>query len=162
MCPNPLLFPKVDILCLQPSLHHVTHVYHTADPIPMGVCTGVSSSCALGGYALESRYVASAFILFPSGSILRTSNDRCHLGNVLKYDTVSKLGWAVDVRTHGIGVIVEKLLAEDWEEEDEGGGDKEANQGRNVPRMTDEGDCVVSWTSVASTPSDLPDRFPSA
>ncbi|KAK7032316.1 putative lipase atg15 [Paramarasmius palmivorus] len=38
-----------------PSTHHITHVYHTADPIPMGTCNGVLSSCALGGYAMESR-----------------------------------------------------------------------------------------------------------
>ncbi|KAJ3486567.1 hypothetical protein NLI96_g4150 [Meripilus lineatus] len=104
-----------------PSVQHVTHVYHTADPIPMGVCTGVSSSCAIGGYALESR---------------------CHLGNVLKYDTVSKWGWSVDVRNHGITVIVDKLLSADWEEEDEGSGDNGADRKRNVPKMTDEGDCV--------------------
>ncbi|KAF7976612.1 hypothetical protein HWV62_6118 [Athelia sp. TMB] len=38
-----------------PSLQHVVHVYHTADPIAMGVCNGVFSSCALGGYAMESK-----------------------------------------------------------------------------------------------------------
>jgi putative lipase involved disintegration of autophagic bodies len=38
-----------------PSTQHVTHVYHTADPIAMGTCNGVLSSCALGGYAMESR-----------------------------------------------------------------------------------------------------------
>jgi putative lipase involved disintegration of autophagic bodies len=37
------------------------HVWHTADPIAMGTCNGVLSSCALGGYAMESRYVI-AFI----------------------------------------------------------------------------------------------------
>lgn len=40
---------------VQPSIQHVTHVYHTADPIAMGTCNGVLSSCALGGYAMESR-----------------------------------------------------------------------------------------------------------
>ncbi|KZT17931.1 hypothetical protein NEOLEDRAFT_1184805 [Neolentinus lepideus HHB14362 ss-1] len=28
---------------------------------------------------------------------------RCHLGKVHKYDTVTKLGWAVDIRAHGNG-----------------------------------------------------------
>ena len=40
---------------LQPSTHHITHVWHTADPIAMGTCNGVLSSCSIGGYAMESR-----------------------------------------------------------------------------------------------------------
>ncbi|KAI0344961.1 alpha/beta-hydrolase [Trametopsis cervina] len=90
-----------------PSLQHITHVYHSADPIPQGKCTGVSSPCAIGGYALETG---------------------CHLGKTILYDTVSQLGWSVNARTHGIRVIVEKLLAKDWE-----GG---------VPEATEEADCV--------------------
>jgi lipase ATG15 len=39
----------------QPSTQHITHVYHTADPIAMGVCTGTASSCALAGYAMETK-----------------------------------------------------------------------------------------------------------
>lgn len=39
----------------KPSTHHITHVYHTADPIPMGVCTGMTSLCSVGGYALETK-----------------------------------------------------------------------------------------------------------
>jgi putative lipase involved disintegration of autophagic bodies len=98
-----------------PSTQHITHVYHTADPIPQGTCTGVASTCALGGYALETR---------------------CHLGRVIRYDTVTKLGWAVDIRTHGIAQIVEKLLGEDWEPALEGG------KGREVPDFFEEEDCV--------------------
>jgi len=79
-----------------PSLQHITHVYHTADPIPMGTCTGVTSSCALGGYAMESR---------------------CHLGNTIRYDTVTKLGWSVSLQNHPIQVIIEKLLSADWDPE---------------------------------------------
>ncbi|KAI0683195.1 alpha/beta-hydrolase [Cytidiella melzeri] len=90
-----------------PSLQHITHVYHSADPIPQGKCTGISSACSLGGYALETG---------------------CHLGKTILYDTVSKLGWSVDARTHGIAVIVEKLLAMEWE-----GG---------VPEAVEESDCV--------------------
>ena len=41
----------------QIALEHVVHVYHTADPIAMGICTGVSSSCAIAGYAMETRSV---------------------------------------------------------------------------------------------------------
>ncbi|KAJ9128154.1 hypothetical protein QFC24_000446 [Naganishia onofrii] len=47
----------------------ITHVYHNADPIPMGVCTGV----------------------------------------------YRKKGWAVDVRTHRITEIINRILNEDWE-----------------------------------------------
>jgi putative lipase involved disintegration of autophagic bodies len=103
-----------------PSSQHVTHIYHTADPIPQGVCTGVASTCALGGYALETG---------------------CHLGRVLRYDTVTHSNWTVDIRTHGIAVIVERLLAEDWDPAVNGG------QGREVPEFYDEEDCVdcFSW-----------------
>lgn len=41
---------------------------------------------------------------------------RCHAGKKIVYDTVSKYGWGQDVRTHRIGVVIDKLLAEDWEE----------------------------------------------
>jgi len=58
----------------------------------MGTCTGVTSLCSIGGFALESR---------------------CHLGQVVLYDTVQKLGWSVNVRNHGIKVVVDKLLADD-------------------------------------------------
>ena len=58
----------------------------------MGTCTGVTSLCSIGGFALETR---------------------CHLGQVILYDTVAKLDWSVDVRTHGIKVVVDRLLADD-------------------------------------------------
>lgn len=71
-----------------------THVFHNADPIPMGVCSTSSiSMCGIAGFALESR---------------------CHVGKKIVYDTVGKLGWSVDVRTHSIRVIVDNLLKEDW------------------------------------------------
>ena len=60
----------------------------------MGTCTGVTSFCSIGGFALESR---------------------CHLGQVILYDTVQRLKWSVDARTHGIKVVVDKLLADDSE-----------------------------------------------
>ncbi|THH08706.1 hypothetical protein EW145_g2524 [Phellinidium pouzarii] len=93
----------------QPSTHHITHVYHTADPIPMGVCTGITSACAIGG---------------------------CHLGKVIKYDTVGKWNWTVDVRTHSIVKVIESILAEDWELPSEG------NPGRQVPELGDEDGCI--------------------
>ncbi|KAH8928857.1 alpha/beta-hydrolase [Atractiella rhizophila] len=76
----------------------VTHVYHNADPIPMGVCTGVLSSCALAGFALESR---------------------CHTGKTILFDTVSKLGWSVDIRTHPISQVITKVLdPETWRDKE--------------------------------------------
>ncbi|KAI0833628.1 alpha/beta-hydrolase [Trametes gibbosa] len=101
-----------------PELQHVTHLYHTADPIAMGTCNGVLSSCALGGYAMESK---------------------CHLGKSIVYDTVSNLSWAVDIRTHTIVNVIEKLLADPWPPSME--------VGREVPEALPEDDCVecYSW-----------------
>ncbi|KAG7092690.1 hypothetical protein E1B28_009022 [Marasmius oreades] len=94
------------------SVLPVTHVYHTADPIPQGACNGFASPCAQAGYALETR---------------------CHLGKSIVFDTVTKLKWAVDVRTHPIKHIINRILeAEDvvWED------------GRDVPEAVEERDCV--------------------
>jgi len=101
-----------------PSTHHITHVYHTADPVPQGACTGILSACALGGFALESR---------------------CHLGKTILYDTVSNLSWSVDSRTHGIITVIEKVLNEDWI--------PSVEIGREVPEAVAEEDCVecYSW-----------------
>ncbi|KAI0062303.1 alpha/beta-hydrolase [Artomyces pyxidatus] len=75
----------------------VTHVYHNADPIPQGACTGFGSPCASAGYALETR---------------------CHLGRTILYDTVGKLGWRVDVRKHPIKEVILNVLEleQEWEE----------------------------------------------
>ena len=81
----------------------------------MGTCTGYRSSCAIFGYAMESK---------------------CHLGNQIIYDTVSNLSWSVDIRTHTIATVIEKLLAEPWP--------PALEDGREVPLVTVEEDCVVS------------------
>ncbi|KAF9528233.1 Alpha/Beta hydrolase protein [Crepidotus variabilis] len=85
-------------LPIPPSTKHITHVYNTADPIPQGTCTGIASICAIGGFALETK---------------------CHIGQVILYDTVSKLGWSVDARSHPIKVVIDRLLSEnaDWKPE---------------------------------------------
>jgi hypothetical protein len=58
---------------------------------------------------------------------------RCHQGKKRLYDTVTRYGWSQDVRTHRIGVIIDRLLSSDWEE------------GRGVPAETEDGDdCDVS------------------
>ncbi|KAF7796691.1 hypothetical protein EIP86_007874 [Pleurotus ostreatoroseus] len=96
----------------------VTHVYHTADPIPQGVCTGFGSPCVAAGYALETR---------------------CHLGRSVVYDTVGKLGWRVDVRYHPIRTaildVIEREMEDGWEEDCEG-------FLRDVPAARVEADCV--------------------
>lgn len=101
-------------LSLQPSALHITHVFHTGDPIAMGTCNGALSACAIAGYALESR---------------------CHIGRRIIFDTVGKWGWSVDIRTHTIKVIIDQLLANGtWSEEG----------GTEVPvPVEEEEDCVV-------------------
>ncbi|KAG1738357.1 alpha/beta-hydrolase [Suillus paluster] len=101
-----------------PSTHHVTHVYHTADPIAMGTCNGILSSCALGGFAMESK---------------------CHLGQSIVYDTVSNLSWSVDIRKHGIVSVIDEILGKPWQPSED--------VGRSVPPPTVEEDCVecYSW-----------------
>lgn len=95
------------------SLAPVTHVYHTADPIPQGTCTGRVSPCSQAGYALETK---------------------CHLGMTIVYDTVGRLNWSVDIRTHPIGELIKRVLEKEifWE------------FGRHVPRARTEEDCMVS------------------
>ncbi|KAH7930159.1 alpha/beta-hydrolase [Leucogyrophana mollusca] len=99
-----------------PSTQHITHVYHTADPIAMGTCNGILSSCALGGYALETR---------------------CHLGKSIVYDTVSNLSWSVDIRTHGIVNVIENILKEPWQ--------PSLEVGREVPPAEAEQECVECY-----------------
>ncbi|KAF8735146.1 hypothetical protein AX14_002653 [Amanita brunnescens Koide BX004] len=90
----------------------VTHVYHNADPIPAGTCTGFGSSCAQLGYALETK---------------------CHLGKSVVFDTVGKLGWNVDIRLHSVRNVIHKVLeieTVEWE------------NGRDVPMARPEVDCM--------------------
>ncbi|RUS32308.1 putative lipase ATG15 [Jimgerdemannia flammicorona] len=70
------------------------HIGHTADPVFMGVCTGPSSSCWYGGFAMESQ---------------------CHTGRVCVYDVVNQSGWKVDIRSHRIHDVIERVLTV-WEE----------------------------------------------
>lgn len=81
------------------SIHPVavTHVYHNADPIPQGACTGIVSPCTHAGYALETR---------------------CHLGKSIVYDTVERFNWRVDVRRHVIKDVITKVLEDEGEWED--------------------------------------------
>jgi len=86
--------PSMRSLTSEPNYYAapVTHVYHTADPIPQGTCTGVGSLCAETGYALETK---------------------CHLGKSIVYDTVTTLGWNVHVRKHPIKEIIHNVVEAD-------------------------------------------------
>lgn len=62
---------------------------------------------------------------------------RCHLGKSIVFDTVTKLGWKVDIRKHVIRDVITKVLeVEDVEWED----------GRDVPEAREEVDCIVSFS----------------
>ena len=65
---------------------------------------------------------------------------KCHLGRSIVYDTVSNLSWSVDIRTHTIVNVIEKLLASPWP--------PSVDQGREVPEAVFEDDCVVSSTII--------------
>ncbi|KZP12555.1 alpha/beta-hydrolase [Athelia psychrophila] len=91
----------------------VTHVYHNADPIPQGTCTGIGSPCTAAGYALETR---------------------CHLGKSIVYDAVGKLKWGVNIQHHPIREVINKVIEAEAEWEWE--------EGRDVPLAREEADCV--------------------
>jgi lipase ATG15 len=65
------------------------HFGHTADPVYMGQCNSVGSSCTLGGYAMQSV---------------------CHTGFKCVYDTVKDLGWRVGIGTHKILGVIKDVL----------------------------------------------------
>ncbi|KAL4880446.1 putative lipase atg15 [Aspergillus karnatakaensis] len=65
------------------------HFGHTADPVYMGTCNGVSSVCTWGGYAMESA---------------------CHTGSMCVYDTVADKGWRVAIGTHRIKAVISDVL----------------------------------------------------
>jgi lipase ATG15 len=104
------------------TLHPITHIYHTADPIPFGACTGITSLCAKGGYALETG---------------------CHLGMTIVYDTVSRHRWSVNINNHRIARVV-ALLEGEWAEEGVDGETKE------VPEAEGQEECVVCTFSLIS------------
>jgi hypothetical protein len=66
----------------------------------------------------------------------------CHLGNIIEYDTVTNLSWSVDVRTHSIAQIVDRVLSEPW---------GPANElGFEVPPLKRQDDCLVCRISSRS------------
>ncbi|KAI9700739.1 MAG: putative lipase atg15 [Candelina mexicana] len=71
------------------KLTGVYHIGHTADPIFMGVCNGVTSVCSIGGYAMETV---------------------CHSGNRCVYDVVADKGWRSGVGTHRIASVINDVI----------------------------------------------------
>ena len=45
---------------------------------------------------------------------LQALESKCHTGQTILYDTVTVKGWSVDVRTHRIGEIINKILVDPW------------------------------------------------
>ena len=68
---------------------NIWHIGHTADPIYMGTCTGITSSCWATGYAMETH---------------------CHSGLEMVYDTVSDFGWRTGVASHRIINVISDVL----------------------------------------------------
>ncbi|GMM33276.1 triglyceride lipase [Saccharomycopsis crataegensis] len=91
--PGDLLATKRLHLPVPPGLpsdwEHVWHFGNTGDPIFMGVCNGASSTCSLGGYAMESQ---------------------CHSGKTCIYDTVTDLGWSVSIYNHRIHAVIDDVI----------------------------------------------------
>ena len=89
---------------------------------------------------MESRYVI-AFFDFLSATLLRrvfcVVLVSCHMGNIIEYDTVTNMSWSVDVRTHAIAQMIEKILSQPWAAAE--------GQGREVPQFKRQDDCVVSF-----------------
>jgi lipase ATG15 len=40
---------------------------------------------------------------------------RCHVGQSIVYDTVGRKNWAVDLRAHRIGEVINRILDQDWD-----------------------------------------------
>lgn len=91
--PGELLATKRLHLPMPPGLpsymEGIWHFGHTADPIYMGVCNGASSTCSIGGYALETQ---------------------CHSGKVCVYDVVADKGWHVNMLNHRIHTVIDEVI----------------------------------------------------
>lgn len=79
--PQPPGYPKF--------MEHIYHIGNTADPIFMGVCNGVSSTCNAAGYAMETA---------------------CHTGKLCVYDVVTDKGWSVSVLRHRIHTVIDEII----------------------------------------------------
>ncbi|CAE6500881.1 unnamed protein product, partial [Rhizoctonia solani] len=109
---------------------HITHVYNTADPIPMVRLSFFSLSSVVdflgadgGGrerVRVRRRFVTREDMRWRRGKsaleyqVSDSNFFRCHLGQTIVYDTLSILHWASDIRSHFINTIIDQLLDEDW------------------------------------------------
>lgn len=74
---------------LPKHLENIWHFGNTADPIYMGVCNGVSSSCNVAGYAMETA---------------------CHTAHQCVYDVVTDMGWRVNLLNHRIHTVIDDII----------------------------------------------------
>lgn len=70
-------------------LENIWHFGNTGDPIYMGVCNGVSSSCNVAGYAMETA---------------------CHTAQQCVYDVVTDMGWRVNLLNHRIHTVIDDII----------------------------------------------------
>ncbi|ORY84410.1 triacylglycerol lipase [Protomyces lactucae-debilis] len=79
-------------LPIMPDAGFAKHIWafgHTADPLFMGTCGGITSACWTAGFAMETH---------------------CHSGYECVYDTVEDLGWRQGVSTHRIRNVIEDVI----------------------------------------------------
>ncbi|KAK9451014.1 Alpha/Beta hydrolase protein [Limtongia smithiae] len=75
--------------------HHILgdsllyHVGNTADPVFMGKCTGKTSVCGFGGYALETA---------------------CHAGHECVYDVVKDNDTTMSILYHSIQTVMDEVI----------------------------------------------------
>ena len=65
------------------------HIGHTADPLFLGTCNGITSLCSFAGYAMETA---------------------CHSGRECVYDVVGDEGRRVSLTSHSIKAVIEDVL----------------------------------------------------
>ena len=70
-------------------LENIWHFGNTGDPLFLGVCNGVSSTCNAAGYAMETA---------------------CHTGKQCVYDVVTDLGWSVSLLNHRIHTVIDDII----------------------------------------------------
>ena len=63
---------------------------------------------------------------------------RCHLGKSVVFDTIGKMGWSADIRTHSIKTVIERLLSQDWD----------PKNNLAIPVAKQEDDCQVGRLSI--------------
>lgn len=70
--------------------HNIWSFGHTADPLFMGTCGGITSLCWSAGFAMETH---------------------CHSGLECVYDVVNDFGWRQGVNTHRILNVIHDVIS---------------------------------------------------